>query len=230
MNHAIILAGGIGSRMKLNHPKQYLEVKGKPVFMYSFEKFANHPDISSIVMVISEEWKDYVQDCIDKSGCKKPVYYADAGQSRQHSVLNGLKALSGIADNNDLVFVHDSVRPLFPLSNIDDAVKECEKYDATLPVIPVKDATYQSRDGKTLSSMLPREELFSGQSPECFNYGSYLRLHDYLTDDEIGRIRGGSELAFKSGMKVCLIPGTEQNFKITTIEDLRAFELTLEKI
>ena len=172
MNHAIILAGGIGSRMKLNRPKQYLEVKGKPVFMYSFEKFANHPDICSIVMVISEEWKDYVQGCIAKSGCTKHVYYAHAGQSRQHSVLNGLKVLSGIADENDLVFVHDSVRPLFPLSNIDDAVVECEKYDATLPVIPVKDATYQSSDGKTLSSILPREELFSGQSPECFHYGS----------------------------------------------------------
>lgn len=229
MNHAVILAGGIGFRMKMNRPKQYLEVRGKPVFMYSFEKFANHPEICSIVMVISEEWKEYVQDFIAKSGCTKPVYYARAGQSRQHSVLNGLKALSRIADDNDLVFVHDSVRPLFPISNIDDAIVECRYYDVTLPVIPVKDATYQSSDGKKLSSILPREELFSGQSPECFHYGPYMRLHDCLTDDEIGRIRGGSELAFKKGMTVCLIPGTEQNFKITTIEDQRAFELTFEK-
>lgn len=229
MNHAIILAGGIGSRMKLNRPKQYIEENGKPVFMYSFEKFAYHNKISSIVMVISEEWKDYVQDCITQFGCTKPVYYAPAGKSRQHSVLNGLRSLTGIADYNDIVFVHDSVRPLFPISIIDDAIDACEEYDATLPVISVKDATYQSHDGKTLSSILPREELYSGQSPECFHFGPFLKIHDSLTDEEIGRIRGSSELAFRTGMKVRLISGAEQNIKITTIEDLDAFSLKLKK-
>ena len=228
MNHAIIVAGGVGSRMGLNIPKQYVLVNEIPIFLYSFRKFANHPLVDSIVMVLAEEWEPFAKEWIDKEGMTKQVFFAHSGISRQHSVLNGLKALSAIADDEDLVLVHDAVRPLFPLSNIDDGIEACHEYDAALPVISVKDATYQSHDGQLMSAILPRQELFSGQSPECFRYGKYYRVHEALSDEMIGSIRGSSELAFRTGMKVKLIPGTERNFKLTTIEDLNAFELTLK--
>lgn len=225
MNHAIIVAGGVGSRMRSNIPKQYLTVKGLPVFMYSFRKFSTRTDIATIVMVISDEWKEFVEEWATCKTGGPTVLYAPAGRSRQHSVFNGLKALKDVAAADDLVFVHDAVRPLFPLTNITDGIAGCADYDATLPAITVKDATYQSRDGESLSVILPRQELFSGQSPECFRYGKFLKAHESFSDEEIALIRGSSELAFRAGLRVKLIPGTEQNFKITTIEDLRAFEL-----
>lgn len=225
MNHAIIVAGGVGSRMRSNIPKQYLTVKGVPVFMYSFRKFSTRTDIATIVMVISDEWKEFVEEWATCKTGGPTVLYAPAGRSRQHSVFNGLKALKDVAAADDLVFVHDAVRPLFPLTNITDGIAGCADYDATLPAITVKDATYQSRDGESLSVILPRQELFSGQSPECFRYGKFLKAHESFSDEEIALIRGSSELAFRAGLRVKLIPGTEQNFKITTIEDLRAFEL-----
>lgn len=225
MNHAIIVAGGVGSRMRSNIPKQYLTVKGVPVFMYSFRKFSTRTDIATIVMVISDEWKEFVEEWATCKTGGPTVLYAPAGRSRQHSVFNGLKALKDVATADDLVFVHDAVRPLFPLTNITDGIAGCADYDATLPAITVKDATYQSRDGESLSVILPRQELFSGQSPECFRYGKFLKAHESFSDEEIALIRGSSELAFRAGLRVKLIPGTEQNFKITTIEDLRAFEL-----
>lgn len=225
MNHAIIVAGGVGSRMRSNIPKQYLTVKGVPVFMYSFRKFSTRKDIATIVMVISDEWKEFVEEWATCKTGGPTVLYAPAGRSRQHSVFNGLKALKDVAAADDLVFVHDAVRPLFPLTNITDGIAGCADYDATLPAITVKDATYQSRDGESLSVILPRQELFSGQSPECFRYGKFLKAHESFSDEEIALIRGSSELAFRAGLRVKLIPGTEQNFKITTIEDLRAFEL-----
>lgn len=225
MNHAIIVAGGVGSRMRSNIPKQYLTVKGVPVFMYSFRKFSTRTDIATIVMVISDEWKEFVEEWATCKTGGPTVLYAPAGRSRQHSVFNGLKALKDVAAADDLVFVHDAVRPLFPLTNITDGIVGCADYDATLPAITVKDATYQSRDGESLSVILPRQELFSGQSPECFRYGKFLKAHESFSDEEIALIRGSSELAFRAGLRVKLIPGTEQNFKITTIEDLRAFEL-----
>ena len=231
MNHAIILAGGVGSRMKLDIPKQYYEVHGCPIFMYSIRKFLNHPLIHSVVIVLADQWKDYVREKINIENIQteKRIFYAHAGESRQHSVLNGLLALRGFAQENDKVLIHDAVRPLFPLSNITDGINACDHDDAALPVITVKDATYQSRDGNHLSHVLPRQELFSGQSPECVVYGKFMDAHSLFSHEELLSIRGCSELAFRAGLSVRLIPGTEENFKITTIEDLHSFELILNK-
>ena len=79
--------------------------------------------------------------------------------------------------------------------------------------------------GKTLSTILPRTELYSGQSPECLRYGPFVRAHELFSDEELAVIRGCSELAYRAGLRVKLIPGIEQNFKITTQEDLQAFAL-----
>ncbi len=225
MNHVIILAGGVGSRMKSEIPKQYLPVNGVPLFVYSLRKFAADSRVDTLVVVVSGEWRSFVEDTLSQEGIRQEVLFAEAGPSRQHSVWNGLMALRGRAGSEDLVFVHDSVRPLFPLSNIDDGLAGCQDYDMTLPVISVKDATYQSADGESLTAILPRSELYSGQSPECLRYGPFVQAHARFSDEEIAQIRGCSELAFRAGLRVKLIPGIEQNFKITTQEDLQAFAL-----
>lgn len=211
--------------MNADIPKQYLPVKGVPLFVYSVRKFASRKEVDTIVVVASDEWKSFIEDSLAGENITQELIFAPAGRSRQHSVWNGLSALHTVASEDDLVFVHDSVRPLFPLSIIDDSLEACRQYDAVLPVISVKDATYQSADGRELSAILPRTELFSGQSPECLRYGPFVRAHSAFTEDEIASVRGCSELAFRSGMKVKLVPGIEQNFKITTKEDLQAFAL-----
>ena len=223
--YAIILAGGVGRRMGADVPKQYLPVKGVPLFVYSLRKFVSFEPVSAIVMVVSEEWEDFVRDSLAREDGGKRILFAPAGASRQHSVWNGLKALEGIAEDDDPVFVHDSVRPLFSPSILTDGLAALETHDAALPVISVKDATYRSVDGKDLSDILPRSELYSGQSPECFRYGPFVRAHAQFRADEIALIRGCSELVFRAGLRVKLIPGIEQNFKITTKEDLQAFTL-----
>ena len=225
MNHAIILAGGVGRWMGGDIPKQYIPVKGVPLFVYSVRKFAADSRISTLVFVVSDEWRGFVADALSGEDIRQEVLYAPAGRSRQHSVWNGLEALNGRAGEEDLVFVHDSVRPLFPVSVIGDGIAACAEADMALPVISVKDATYRSADGKSLTAILPRSELFSGQSPECMRFGPFVRAHARFSDEEIAGIRGCSELAHRAGLRVSLIPGTEQNFKITTVEDLRALTL-----
>lgn len=222
---SIILAGGTGQRFGSDTPKQYIEVKGTPLFMYSVRKFASFAPVEKIVLVISPQWESYVREAIDKETLSGKVLFAHAGGSRQQSVLSGLQALEGIADDGDAVFVHDSVRPLFPLSNLTEGLAALEEYDAALPVISVKDATYRSADGEALTAILPRSELYSGQSPECLRYGPFLAAHGQFSAGEIAAIRGCSELAFRAGLRVKLIAGIEQNFKITTKEDLQAFTL-----
>ena len=224
-SYAIILAGGTGQRFGSDVPKQYLPVKEVPLFVYSLRKMAAFAPIAKIVMVVSDSWTAFVREAVEKEGLADKVLYAAAGASRQESVISGLKALEGIAAADDAVFVHDSVRPLFPVSNLSDGLAAMAEYDVALPVISVKDATYQSTDGQELTAILPRTELYSGQSPECLRYGPFLAVHNRFTKEEIAGIRGCSELAFRAGMRVKLIPGIEQNFKITTKEDLQAFTL-----
>ncbi|MBP5504667.1 MAG: 2-C-methyl-D-erythritol 4-phosphate cytidylyltransferase [Bacteroidales bacterium] len=225
--HAIILAGGVGSRMKSEIPKQYLPVKDTPLFVYSVRKFAADARIKTIVLVVAAQWRSFVQETLEKETIAQKVIYAASGASRQHSVRSGLEALASIASKDDLVFVHDSVRPLFPVSIIDDSIAGCTTADMTLPVISVKDATYRSVDGDNLTAILPRTELYSGQSPECLKYGAFMKAQAQFSEDEIAAIRGCSELAFRAGLKVKLISGAEQNFKITTAEDMQALTLIL---
>jgi 2-C-methyl-D-erythritol 4-phosphate cytidylyltransferase len=89
-----------------------------------------------------------------------------------------------------------------------------------MPVIPVKDTIYMSKDGKHIHGLLNRDELFAGQAPESFRFHKYLAIHEKLTDREIGKIRGSSEIACQYGMEIALVEGSEENFKITTMEDL----------
>lgn len=226
MNYAIILAGGTGSRMNLQSvPKQYLEVDGRPIISYAIEKFENHRKIDKIVVVVAEEWKKYVVELAKKEHFLKMGIYAEAGSSRQMSIYNGLQALRNIADDEDIVIIHDAARPCVDNQIITDCLDGATVKDGAMPVITVKDTVYVSKDGSKIDSLLNRDELYAGQAPESFRFGKYLKLHDCLNKEEIDAIRGSSELAYKGGMDIALVKGSECNFKITTIEDLEKFKL-----
>ena len=224
MNTAIILAGGVGSRMGVDRPKQYLIVKEKPIIVYCLEIFEKHSNIDNIVIVVSDEWKSYVEENVAKYGIRKVRGYAPAGETRQHSIYNGLKAVDTYAPATDVVIVHDAARPLVSDEIIDDCIVGATEDDGAMPVISVKDTIYQSRDGKSIDHLLKRSELFAGQAPESFKFKKYYDIHNSVTDEEIASTAGSSEIAYRHGMKIRLVKGSERNFKITTIEDLETFE------
>ncbi len=224
MNTAIILAGGVGSRMGVDCPKQYLIVKNKPIIVYCLEIFEKHKNIDKIVIVVSDEWKDYVIENVEKYGISKVCGYAPAGKTRQHSIYNGLKATEENAGDTKVVIIHDAARPLVSDKIIDDCITGAIEDDGAMPVISVKDTIYQSKDGKSIDNLLKRSELFAGQAPESFDFKKYYDIHNSVSDDEIASTAGSSEIAYRHGMKVRLVEGSERNFKITTIEDLETFE------
>lgn len=224
MNTAIILAGGVGSRMGVDRPKQYLIVKNKPIIVYCLEIFEKHKNIDKIVIVVSDEWKDYVIENVEKYGISKVCGYAPAGKTRQHSIYNGLKATEENAGDTKVVIIHDAARPLVSDKIIDDCITGAIEDDGAMPVISVKDTIYQSKDGKSIDNLLKRSELFAGQAPESFDFKKYYDIHNSVSDDEIASTAGSSEIAYRHGMKVRLVEGSERNFKITTIEDLETFE------
>lgn len=228
MNTAIILAGGVGSRMGLDCPKQFLMVQDKPVISYCFDIFQNHGEIDNIVVVVSEQWQPFVEEHAAKYGVSKIRGYAPAGETRQHSIYNGLKCIAKNCPGTDIVIIHDAARPLVSDEIISECLKGAEEYDGAMPVISVKDTVYQSADGKTIGCLLKRSELFAGQAPESFKFEKYYRIHNEVTDEEIGSTAGSSEIAYRHGMEIRMVKGSERNLKITTIEDLETFETILK--
>ena len=228
MNTAIILAGGVGSRMGVDRPKQFLMVQDKPIISYCLDIFQNHDDIDSFVVVVSEQWQDFVEEYAAKYGVTKIKGYAPAGKSRQHSIYNGLKCIDENVPDTDIVIVHDAARPLVSDQIISDCIKGATDYDGAMPVISVKDTVYQSKDGEEIGCLLKRSELFAGQAPESFKFRKYFDIHNQVTDEEIGATAGSSEIAYRHGMEIRMVKGSERNLKITTIEDLETFETILK--
>ncbi len=226
MNTLIQLSGGVGSRMGLNIPKQYVTVNDRPVFSYSLETFMRNPYIDNVVVVADNSWVDYIKADYEQLEVRKPIFFALPGETRQHSVYNALRRIEelSLCSDDDIIIIHDAARPLVSHEIINSCINELEGYDGVLPVIPVKDTIYLSQDGKNITSLLTRSELFAGQAPESFRFGKYYAIHNAMTHDEISKINGSTEIAYKAGLNVRLVKGSEMNFKITTSEDLSNFE------
>lgn len=212
-------------RMGGDIPKQYIDVGGKPIIMYCVETFANMPEIDELVICIAEEWKSFMQESLAKGGISKHVLYSQPGEIRQLTIYNALKLLREQRTEDDaIVIIHDAARPLVSKELIKRCIEGCHDADGILPVVPVKDTVYMSKDGESISSLLKRSEIVAGQAPEAFRLGKYIAVHDQMSHDDILQISGSTEIAHKAGLQVRLVCGEERNFKITTTEDLDNFK------
>ena len=236
MSFAIILAGGSGSRVKgASVPKQYIEVGGKPVISYVLETVYSVGEISEIAVVSASEWRDEIMSLavgaaeeVGREPVGLTVNFADPGENRQLSILNGLHVLSDVAGEDDLVAIVDAARPNMSRELLSETLAAAASCDGAIPVTPMKDTVYLSEEGKRISSLLPRDQVFAGQAPEAFLFGKYLSANEALLPDRILEIHGSTEPAILAGMDIAMIPGDEKNFKITTAEDLERFRAQVE--
>lgn len=230
MNIAVILSGGVGSRMGLDRPKQYIEIDGSPIFNYCLNTFVVNTQIDAITIVCANEWKDYVCRNVNRLRPLKPVYYAVPGVTRQYSIYNALKVIQKhYYGDDDIVIIHDAARPLVSDKLIEDCIKACDNADGVMPVIACKDTVYQSEDGKHIKALLNRDELWNGQAPEAFRLKKYLAAHEAMSSEALLKINGSTELAYKAGLECRMIAGDPMNFKITTMEDLDTFKSIIIK-
>ncbi len=224
MNTAIILAGGIGTRVGNSMPKQFIPVASKPIIGYCLDTFNNHKNIDKIVIVANDCWHDIIKEYVDSNNISKFICFAQPGKTRQHSLFNGLIAAQQCTGENDIVIIHDAARPLVSNTLISDCIQGAKEKDGAIPVIPVADTIYVSKQGKSIDGLLNRDELFAGQAPESFNFGKYLKIHQEVKDEEISLCAGSSVIAVNHAMQIKLVKGDRMNFKITTKEDLASFE------
>lgn len=223
MNYALILSGGTGTRLGASIPKQYLMVGNRPIIAFAIETFSNHPQIDTIIVVAADEWREFIERELERV-TDKPVFFAHPGETRQLSILNGLNAIMNVG-SEDWVIIHDAARPLVTEKIINDCLSVCnEGFDGAMPVIPVKDTIYQSTNKESITGLLDRSTLYAGQAPEAFAMAKYIQAHKDMPFDQLVKINGSSELAYKMGLKIKLVEGDPNNYKITDTSDLERFK------
>lgn len=244
MNIALLLSGGTGIRLGADIPKQYIEVNDRPIISYCLETLLLHPKIDAVQIVAEPIWQQVILDELqaleilwanggtgsEADGevasrvlTQKFRGFSMPGETRQLSILNGLRDILSYASGEDIVMIHDAARPCLTASLVSRCMDAMQGHDGVLPVLPMKDTVYLSENGSSVSSLLDRRQLFAGQAPEFFLLGKYYEANMCLLPEKILKINGSTEPAILAEMDIAMIPGDEGNFKITTKADLERF-------
>jgi 2-C-methyl-D-erythritol 4-phosphate cytidylyltransferase len=216
-NVALIPAAGMGRRMGGSMNKQYLLLDNKPILAHTLDLFQQADFIDEIVVVVPAEEIEYCRiHVVEKYGIEKVRQIVAGGAERQNSVLNGLRALD--CQEEDVVLIHDGVRPFVPLSVVQHSIEVAREYDGALVAVPVKD-TVKIIKGAFVASTPPREELWLAQTPQSFRNKIIRAAHECAEAERFSGTDDASLLEW-SGGKVHVVIGDYRNIKITTPEDL----------
>ncbi len=230
MNIALILSGGVGSRMGLEKPKQYHELGGRPVLVRTMEQFQFCEKINGIVVVAASIWANQIWYWKELYGLTKLMKIAEPGSNRQQSILSGLLAAEGFMNHEQgNVVVQDAARPLTTTALIGQLLDGLREAPCVMPVLPMTDTVYKSYDGQWAAGLLERSTLFAGQAPEAFWYGAYLKLYKDTPAEKLNAMSGSSQLPQSIGWKVKLIPGERENIKLTEPIDWMLCETILRE-
>ncbi len=215
---ALIPAAGMGKRMGASINKQYLLLNGLPIVARTISVFERSPLIDSIYLVIPADEISYCREHVVEACGFKKVTIVPGGKERQHSVMNGLNAIREIADYNDVVLIHDGVRPLVTEAVLSESIAVARISDGALVAVPAKDTIKVVVDGIVVSTP-PRETLWQAQTPQSFRFGIIHAAH--LSAEADGFIgTDDASLIERSGGKISIVTGDYRNIKITTPEDL----------
>ncbi len=230
MNIALLLSGGSGLRLGAEIPKQYIEVGGRPIISYVIERLSRHEQIDALQIVAGRDWQELIRECLLPYDTKKKFRgFSSPGENRQLSIYHGLEDIEAYADEQDCIIICDAARPILPEEQITDCLEAMAGHEGVLPVLPMKDTVYLSKDGKTVSDLLKREEVIAGQAPEFFRFGNYFKANQRLLPEKILQINGSTEPAILAGMDIAVVAGEEANFKITTRADLERFQKMIQE-
>lgn len=228
MNIVLILSGGTGTRMGLDVPKQYLEVGGRRILEYCMQPFAESGCIDAVQIVADIKWRETIEKCLAHVGLMEKFRgFSAPGVNRQLSIVSGLEDINQYASPDCAVMIHDAARPRVSSALIERSLAALPGHDGVLPVLPMKDTVYYSETGQKIDRLLQRECVYAGQAPETFRLGTYLAANRALLPERILEINGSTEPAVLAGLDIVLIPGEEQNYKITTRADMQRFEREL---
>ena len=227
-NIVIIVAGGSGTRMGQDIPKQFINVLDKPVLVYTMEGFQRHPDIAAIEVVCIKGWETMVGAYARQFNISKLQWIVQGGSSVQESIRNGVEHLDGKIDENDNIIIHDGIRPLTDASVLTDVINVCNTYGNAVTSLPYNEQIFviDSQDPSTTKQYVPREQLRRVSTPQAYRYGKLRDAYRKAFREDIG-IHGSSytnTMMVDLGETVHCAKGSDRNIKLTTKGDLELFK------
>ena len=222
MNIALLIAGGSGNRMGQDIPKQFMHVDGCPIIIHTMQCFQRHPDISAIAVVCLKGWETVVQSYANQFCIDKLKWIFPGGNTGMESIHNGIYGLreKGCA-NDDLVLIHDAVRPLLSQDIISSNIAICQAYGYAITGIQCREAILESADGFASTTSIPRDSLIRTQTPQTFRLGNIIDAHEEAKERGIvNSVASCTLMAELGGREMHIVPGSEKNIKVTTVEDL----------
>lgn len=221
-NVALIIAGGSGNRMGQDIPKQFMHVDNCPIIIHTMKCFEQHPDIDCIAVVCLAGWETVLRSYANQFTITKLKYIFEGGKSGQESIRNGIFGLkeAGLGDE-DLVLIHDAVRPLLSPEIISSNIAICKRYGYAITGIQCREAILKSADGFASNESIPRDTLIRTQTPQTFRLKNILQAHLEAESKGISNsVASCTLLAELGGREMHIVPGSEKNIKVTTTEDL----------
>lgn len=224
MNVALILAGGSGSRTEQMVPKQFLSIYDKPIIIYTLEAFQMHKDIDAIIVSCISGWCDVLKGYAAASGITKLRWVVEGGNNGQSSARNALIALEHACQSEDIVVIHDAVRPMISEEIITDCIEKAKQYGSGLSAVRCQETIMRTDDGLSGSDGIDRNDIMRVQTPQAYQYGKALWAHKEAVRRGITNAVYTNTLMIELGEELHFSYGSNKNIKITTLEDIDMFK------
>ena len=230
MNIALIKAGGVGNRMGAGIPKQFVNVLGKPVIIYTLEAFQNHPCIDDIYVICVKSWQSNMEKFAEHYGITKLKGIVDGGETSLGSIKNGVDFVRDRYSDEDIILVHDANRPCLSQDIISGVLAECEESDMAVAAVPCDDeVAVVSEECKSESERFANhKELYRIQTPDAYRLGIIKAIFDNASNEQLSRIGATNVLAMEEGYKMHFSNGSALNIRLTTMEDIVLMKGILE--
>ena len=232
MNIAVIIAGGVGSRMGQDLPKQFINVYDKPVLIYTLESFQKHPQVDAIELVCIDGWHEIVWAYAKQFNITKLKWIVSGGKTGQESIRNGVYGLEGKANPDDNIIIHDGIRPLVEPSVLSDVISKCSQYGNAVTSMPYNEQIFviNEDDETTTNKYIPRETLRRVSTPQAYRFDLLDEKYHEAYEKEIG-IYGShytNTMMVELGVTLHFAAGSDKNIKLTTEDDLEMFKAYLK--
>ncbi len=228
MTTALIFAGGAGRRMNSrSRPKQFLEMHGKAIIIYTLEHFEYHEEIDNIVIVCLSEWIEELKVLLKRFGISKVRKVIPGGETGHDSIYQGLAAMEEFCGEEDIVLIHDGVRPFIAEELITQNIDAVRKFGNAITSEAARESVVRSTDGKSICDVPPRGEMYIAKAPQSFRYGRIRHLYEKARRDGIKSI-DPSHLCSLYEEPMHLIPSTKNNMKITEPADFYIYRALYE--
>lgn len=231
MNIAIIIAGGSGHRMGQDIPKQFINVYDKPVLIYTLESFQQHPQIDAIELVCIDGWHDVAWAYAKQFNIHKLQWMVSGGESGQESIRNGVYHLEGICADDDIIIIHDGIRPLVEPSVLSDVISKCQQYGNAVTSMPYNEQIFVVDDELSTVKYIPRETIRRVSTPQAYRFDKLDWAYHEAYERKIG-IYGSSytnTMMVELGERLYFAAGSDKNIKLTTKDDLEIFKSYLRR-